>query len=73
MIRTDGISTIANAETRLAEPARPVAPRTRTVQLTDAQWDSVVSLADLAANNVAPIYDDEQDALDALKHELAAR
>jgi hypothetical protein len=73
MIRTDGIPTIANAETRLAEPARPVAPGTRAVQLTDAQWDGLVSLAEIAADNVSPVYDDERDALDALKRELAAR
>lgn len=73
MIRTDGIPTIANAETRLAEPARPLAPSARAIQLTDAQWDGILSLAQAAADNVTPIYDDERAALDALMRELAAR
>ena len=73
MIRTDGIRTIANAEPRIAEKARRLPPSVRDVRLTDAQWDSLVSLCELALNNVTPIYDDERSAFNALRSELDAR
>lgn len=71
MIHTDGIPTIANAETRLAEPARPVAPRKRSIRLTDDHWAALRLLLSHAEEAIGELLTrSEIRALQALDAEL---